>query len=77
MPQTLDELTDAALALSTEERAKLIDRLGASLVEEGSSPEIRAAQIVEVMRRREEWLAGKVQLVPGEQVLREAREICR
>lgn len=77
MPQTLAELTDAALALPAQERAELVDRLGASLVEDISSDPARAAQLAEVMRRREEWLAGKVQLIPGEQVMREAREFCR
>ena len=77
MPHTLAELTDAALALPAKERAELVDRLGASLVDDLSSDTARAAQLAEVMRRREEWLAGKVQLIPGEQVMREARELCR
>jgi len=73
MPSSFAELSDAVLALPTSAKEELAERLIASLV--GDTPAgVHAAQVAEVMRRRQEWLDGKVRLVPGEQVMREVRE---
>ena len=70
MTTSLAELSDAVLALPFEARAELTDKLVASLLDDVPDS-IKTAQLAEVQRRREEVLAGKVQLIPGEQVERE------
>jgi hypothetical protein len=64
------ELTASVLALPLDEKAALADRLLADLTGD-VPPEISTAQTSEVMRRREEVFSGKVQLIPGDQVMRE------
>lgn len=74
MAMNLEQISDAALALPAEARAALLDRLQASLFDH-VPPEVKEAQIREVLRRREEVFAGKVRLIPGEEVEREARQL--
>ena len=64
------ELTASVLALPLDEKAALADRLLADLAQDVPT-EIQTAQHAEVMRRREEVFSGKVQLIPGDQVMRE------
>ena len=74
MPSTLAELSDAVLALPTEAKAQLADKLLASLAGEVPA-EVHDAQVTEVMRRRAEVLSGKVQLVSGEVVERNIQRL--
>lgn len=74
MPSSFAELSDAVLALPTDAKAELADKLIASLA--GDVPaEIHDAQMSEVMRRRAEVLSGKVQLIPGEVVERSIQQL--
>ncbi len=76
MAISMDELTDTLLALPLKDRTDLVLKLLASLddQEEDLPPgEVDALWKQEIQRRKEEFLAGKVALIPGEQVLREAR----
>ncbi|MEY2879611.1 MAG: putative addiction module component [Verrucomicrobiota bacterium] len=69
MSATLAEVTDAARALSTDEKLALAEQLVADALSETPSPH-EAAWLAEVQRRREEVLSGKVKLVPGDEVER-------
>jgi len=69
MTARFDEITRAALALSTEEKLFLAEQLVAVAVSE-TSPEHETAWRTEVQLRREEVLSGKVKLVPGDEVER-------
>jgi len=74
MPSSFAELSDAVLALPTEAKAELADKLIANLV--GEVPvEIHQAQLTEVMRRRAEVIEGRVQLVPGDVVERDIQRL--
>jgi putative addiction module component (TIGR02574 family) len=68
-PQVL-ELLEKALALSTQERGLLIDRLVASLDDEPSEAGVEAAWGEEIKRRVEDIRSGRVRTIPGERVLR-------
>jgi putative addiction module component (TIGR02574 family) len=69
-PQVAD-LLDKALALSTDERGVLIDRLVGSLDDEPAEAGAEAAWAVEIKRRVDEIRSGRAKMIPGEQVLRE------
>jgi len=71
MADGYDEVASAALALPPEARAMLAEDLVASL--EASQAEIDEAWHVEIERRVKEIKEGKVQLIPGEQVMSELR----
>lgn len=73
MPGTLERILEEALALPDESKLTLAERL----VEHVSTrvpPEIEARQLAVVRRRIAEVEAGRVEVVPGEVVLREVRE---
>ena len=70
MSSSLHALEAAALLLPPEERAKLAERLIASL---DRDPEIAAAWDEEIMRRIAELDAGRLESIPAEEVLAEAR----
>ena len=74
MPATADQLFLEALSLPPEARADLTDWLVASSAE-AISPEIERAHLDEVRRRLARVEAGEVHLIPGEQVLAEARAL--
>jgi len=67
----LSELLEKALALSTQDRGLLIDRLIASLDEEPSEEGAQAAWDNEIKRRVDDIRSGRVKTIPGEQVLQE------
>jgi putative addiction module component (TIGR02574 family) len=69
MNNVYEEVANAALTLPPEDRAMLADDLVASL--EGSQEEIDEAWRIEIERRIKEIKEGKVQLIPGEQVMSE------
>jgi putative addiction module component (TIGR02574 family) len=64
-------LLDKALALSTDERGVLIDRLVESLDDEPAEAGAEVAWAVEIKRRVDEIRSGRAKMIPGEQVLRE------
>jgi putative addiction module component (TIGR02574 family) len=74
MPLTLEQLTAEAMQLPIESRALLADRLVESL-DSAEIDEIQRLWTTEAIRRRDEIRSGKVQAVPGEQVLNEVRHL--
>jgi len=71
---TSEEIFREAMTLSPEVRAELAERLIGSLAED-VSPEITSAQLAEVRRRIAEVESGEVELVPGDEVLAQARNL--
>jgi putative addiction module component (TIGR02574 family) len=69
MTPQVSELLEKALALSTQERGQLIDRLMASLDEEPAEEGVEAAWNMEIKRRVDDLRAGRATIVPGEAVL--------
>jgi putative addiction module component (TIGR02574 family) len=74
MTPQVSELLEKALALSSEERGLLIDRLVESLDDEAPEEGVEAAWDEEIKRRVEDIRSGRVKTIPGEQVLRELAE---
>ena len=74
MSSTLHALEAAALLLPPEERARLAERLIASL---DRDPEVAAAWDEEIRRRIEELDAGRLESRPAEGVFEEARSRLR
>ena len=70
MSSTLHALEAAALLLPPEERARLAERLIASL---DRDPEVAAAWDEEIRRRIEELDAGRLESHAAEEVFEEAR----
>jgi putative addiction module component (TIGR02574 family) len=70
MSRQLEIIEAQALQLSAEERARLADRLIASLFED---TEVEEAWAAEVERRIEEIESGRVQLVPAADAIARAR----
>ncbi len=70
MPDQLEIVEAQALKLTAEERARLADRLIASLAEDA---EVEQAWAVEVERRIEEIESGRVKLVPAAEAIARAR----
>lgn len=67
-----DEVKNAALELSFEARAKLVTEILTSL--EASQEEVDSAWRAEIELRLREIEEGKVDLIPGEQVMNELRD---
>jgi putative addiction module component (TIGR02574 family) len=77
MPQMTPQVSEVlkkALALSTQDRGLIIDRLIESLDNEPAEEGVEAAWSEEIKRRVEEIQSGKVEMIPGEQVLSELAE---
>jgi putative addiction module component (TIGR02574 family) len=77
MPQMtpqVSEVLEKALALSTQDRGLISDRLIESLDDEPAEEGVEAAWSEEIKRRVEEIESGKVEMIPGEQVLGELAE---
>lgn len=70
LPPQVSEVLEKALALSTQERGMLIDRLMESLDDEPAEDGVEAAWSDEIKRRVEEIQSGKVKMIPGEEVER-------
>ncbi len=73
MSRTAEEILEAALALSKEERAEVVARLEESL---GGfeTPEIAEAWNREIAARIKEIDDGSVEMIPAEEVHRELRK---
>lgn len=69
---TIDELRTVALQLSPEERAELASELLLSL-DDLNEAEVERLWIEEAQRRDAQIDAGIVKLVPGDEVITEAR----
>lgn len=74
MPLTLEQLTAEAMQLPIESRALLADRLVESLAS-AELDDIQRLWAAEAIRRRDEVRSGRVQSIPGEQVLDEVRRL--
>lgn len=74
MSLTVEQIAEEALSLPSEARALLADRLADSLdpLEEGYT---RTLWIDEAMRRRDEVRNGRVQAIPGDEVLSRIRQM--
>jgi putative addiction module component (TIGR02574 family) len=72
MSKNVEQIAEEALALSSDARALLADRLVESLdpVEDEA---VRALWIKEAERRRDELRSGKVKTIPGEEALAAVR----
>ena len=71
MPQLtpqVSEVLEKALALSSQDRGLIIDRLIESLDDEPAEAGVEAAWSDEIKRRVEEIQSGKVEMIPGEEV---------
>ena len=62
------------MALPTDVRAELAERLIASLADD-ASPEITEAQLAEVRRRIAQVESGEVALIPGDEALARVRRL--
>jgi putative addiction module component (TIGR02574 family) len=74
MTPQISALLEKAMALSSEERGFLIDRLVESLDDAPAEAGVEAAWDEEIKRRVEDVRSGRVKTIPGEQVLREIAE---
>ena len=70
MSTTVEELEAEALTLSNSQRARLVEKLIASL---DSEPEIENAWAEEVERRHAEIESGALSLLPGAEALARLR----
>lgn len=76
MSPELDQVITTALALSRDERAKLAERLLASLEDEEDreDPEtVERAWVDEVKRRQERFRRGEIREVPADEALARVR----
>jgi hypothetical protein len=76
MSTTWEQLAEQAMALPTESRARLADRLVESLDLEELGP-VDRLWTAEAIRRRDEVRAGRVQTIRGEDALRKVRDSLR
>ncbi|MBV8782542.1 MAG: addiction module protein [Phycisphaerae bacterium] len=65
MSMTAEQIAKAALALPSEARAMLADRLVESL-DPAQDPALRQVWGAEAIRRRDEIRSGKLQSIPGD-----------
>ena len=72
MPMTADEIEKEALALPSEARARLADRLVESL-ENAEASRIDQLWAAEAKRRRDEVRQGRVKTIPGPEGLARVR----
>lgn len=74
MPMTLDQLEAEARRLPAHERARLIERLAATLDEdEADLASVERAWIEEADRRYRRYLAGETEAVPAADALARVR----
>jgi putative addiction module component (TIGR02574 family) len=74
MSLTLDQITEEAMQLPATARAVLADKLVESLESEDLD-EIQKLWSAEAIRRRDEVRSGRIQPLPGEEVLEEVRRL--
>jgi len=66
----VSKLLEQALALSAQERGLMIDRLIESLDEEPAEEGMEEAWAEEIESRVDDIRSGKIEMIPGEEVLR-------
>ena len=74
MSLTIDQLAEEAMQLPSASRALLAERLVESL-DFADTDEVQKRWVAEAIRRRDEVRSGRVQPIPGEQVLAEVRRL--
>ena len=74
MSMTIDQITTEAMQLPVSSRAELAEKLVESL-DFTEDEATRAAWAAEVIRRRDDVRSGRVQTIPGEQVMAEIRQM--
>jgi len=74
MPLTLEQLAEEAMQLPSASRALLAERIVESL-DLADTDEIQRLWTAEALRRRDEIRSGRVQPIPGDEVLAEVRRI--
>ena len=72
MSMNVEQIAEEALALPSEARALLADRLVESL-DPAEDAEIRKLWIAEACRRRDDVRSGRVQTIPGDEALASVR----
>lgn len=72
MGAVIDKLTEQALALPSDVRAQLVDRLLESL-DPARDETVQALWVAEATRRRDEIRSGAVKAVDGEEALERVR----
>jgi len=72
MPMTIEQLAQEALALPSDQRALLADRLVESL-DAAEISRIDRLWATEAKRRRDEVRRGEVQTIPGDEALARVR----
>ncbi|MGI8604933.1 MAG: addiction module protein [Verrucomicrobiales bacterium] len=72
MPMTIEQLAEEALALPSEQRALLADRLVESL-DAGEANRLDRLWTAEAKRRRDEVRQELVQTIPGDEALARVR----
>lgn len=73
---TANELFKEALELPPAARADLAEKIIES-VEAEIPPAVQQAHLREIQRRRQEVKTGQVQLIPGDVVLQDARDLLK
>jgi len=74
MVRKAEEIYKEALALSPEEREKLVRLLKMQADSSWASPEVDQAWIDECDRRYREWQDGKVDAIPTDEAIRQIRD---
>lgn len=74
MTPEVSRILEQALALSTQERGLVIDRLIESLDDEPAEEGVEEAWAAEIKGRVEDIRSGKVKTIPADEVLRELAE---
>jgi putative addiction module component (TIGR02574 family) len=74
MPLTIDQIASEAMQLPVSSRAELAEKLVESL-DFSEDDDIRRAWVAEAILRRDDVRSGRVQTIPGEQVLDEVRRM--
>ena len=76
MNNQVEELAQRGIALSAEDRSRLVDLLLESLHEPPTS-EVEAAWAIEIERRLAAYDSEKIQSIAGEDVFANARSLAR
>ena len=72
MAMTVEQIAEEALALPSESRALLADKLVESL-DKAALSRIDATWLAEARRRRDEVRSGRVKTIPGDEALANVR----
>ena len=76
MASTANQILNEALELTPAARADLAEKIIES-VEADIPPSVERAHLREIQRRRQEIETGQAQLIPGDIVLQDARDLLK